>query len=330
MARIGKLSIGTVALATAALLWFLATRQSFDERLSHSAIDDVSIPDAPTPDGTETPELGGPPASTCATLEELHDHPDVDALNAYNDAMTWGDLDFEALLNVEFAKIESMAASGDEAAMAVMARQAEMRATGVDPEYALPTLLHGGRPDNSWVEDLVLDFSFSLRKREYSKEEIEALIEAGQWHYQLALRGRLMSLHRYAEYLDYAKGGPVGLTWLTADHYETLSPQQRRLFDPEIVYADLTGRFIVQNYTIFDHVSLSEDDRKNRDALIERLTAEFTADLTDWRPDSPAEYWRLRSAYNAVMSQACPGALDAYLDDITEAGYRWPETDSQN
>ena len=309
-------------LAIASVAWLLFRGSSANEDLA-PVVPSATPPKPPKPATNEPIEAG------CASLEELKAHPDVLAFHDAMDSWLNGGMDIEQFLNTDLAKVDKRARDGDQTAMLVMARAAMLEASGNDPGLAVPLLLHGGRPDNSWLEDLGLELGLFLRNREFSDEQRESLQSAQHWYYQLAIRGRLHYLRAYADLVQALDGGPVELRWISREDYERLNARQRRVFDPEIVYADLTGRFLLPNYHIFGENRLAADDRANREALIARLGAEFRSDLKEWQPQTPEEYGELRQRAYDVLREACAGAYDAFVDESEANRYRWPEASAE-
>ena len=210
-------------------------------------------------------------ALSCMTLDEFRDHPDVLAFTEATESWATGGLDFGIYLNANLTLVASRAYDGDGAAMLVMATAKMLEAAGYDPGYAVPLLMHGGKPDGSWLEDLAVDIGRLHHRADFSDAEREMLASAQAWYYQLAADGRLQFLGDYGRIERTLYGGPVEHDWLTAEDYKRLAPQYRRQFFPDAVYNGVVAEFVLPGSMSCGVKSFDMSDRIVWRALVEEI-----------------------------------------------------------
>lgn len=285
---------------------------------------------APPPQTTPPPvtptEQAPPPEPSCLTLDAFIANPAITALRKLQADWSGSNEPIEPFLNVDLDVVERRANGGDMAAMTVMAIAARLEAADEDPGYAVPLLLHGGKPDNSWIEDLSLDVSLRNTHGDLTADQVSALERAMNWYYRLATHGQFSALSSYGELFSRLNPDPVALGWIERERYDALSPILRTLYEPRRLYFDIAGRlFYREKYTPRYVDQLPDDDRANRQALLERLEASFWDDLVALEPGTPEELEAMYDAARPVHAQACPGVVDAYSDWLNEQRYRWPQ-----
>ncbi|MEM1263950.1 MAG: hypothetical protein AAGH76_16245 [Pseudomonadota bacterium] len=312
------LAIVTMAVIVASLAYVF---------LREPAAPAAQITVAPTEAAELTPvDIEAEDEPTCLTLEAYIAHPAITALHELQASWSGTRQSYEPFLNVDLKIVERRANSGDTAAMAVMATAATLEAVNEDPGNAVPLMLHGGKPDNSWLEDLSLEVGFALMHEDLTAKQLKALERAMQWHYRLAINGQISALSSYGKLYSRLNPDPVALGWIDRDRYEALSPILRTVFEPRRLYYDIGWRlFHPERYTPRYVDQLPEDDRANRQALLERLEAEFWDDLITLEPGSPEELQAIYDAARPVHRAVCPGVEDAYYNWLDEQRYRWPE-----
>ena len=198
--------------------------------LAIAASSAAQVAEAPS----EAAASGAAPA--CLSLAEFSAHPDVAAYVEVIESWREGGLAVADYLNTDLSAVAARARDGDAAAMLVMATANMLEVAGHDGGYAVPVLLHGGKPDNSWLEDLGLDIGRLHHRTAFSDTERAQLAAARDWYYLLVTNGRLYYLHDVGKIERTLAGGPVEHGWLKHETYARMAVQHRRQFYPDVVY----------------------------------------------------------------------------------------------
>ncbi len=261
-------------------------------------------PVAATPASPPT-EPDSDTATSCLDADDLARHP---ALRPNADALQsqiMGGADFDALLGVEANGLNDLTSQGNSAAMATLAYRSLLSANRQDPDEAAALLNSAEISANGYSPKL------AVASRYRDGTALLALQDANYWFYQAALHGRLQALPEYGEIIGAQVGGATGLRWISREQYDALDADGQRLYSPRSVYADVADRLNGAPPRSYPPTVLDAELAGAREAIVERLVAEFRADAAaaDIEPPQPILD---ADAIEAVFAQACPGAIDEF------------------
>lgn len=194
-----------------------------------SALQD-QIPSVGTKADSDGPASIGPNDQTvtpdCLSWERLQDHPVLSEEVARFDSIAVTGPTIASYRGLDDSSLESFAAQGDSAAMAVLGAISMLKARNMQPHHAVPYLLFEDGPVRAYITPSMED---PKARQHYS--------DARDWFYKSALHGRLLALYWYGEITGSLEGGAVGLGWTDQATFEALPSAQQVALWPSTVYS---------------------------------------------------------------------------------------------
>ncbi|WP_405237084.1 hypothetical protein [Lentisalinibacter orientalis] len=239
-----RLLLTVVVLAALALLALIGLQRALEEAVrerekSQPAEEGAPPAATPRPDGD-----GTAPVISIASADDPAAAADDDDCLSYAEARRDPGLqreierlrevglvvdDMDAYRHVDESALQSMAGTGDTAAMMVLGQRHFLTALGRDPDLAV---------------DLLTGQAVTERGSSIDTEAIDRTLlgEAGDWFNRAALHGRVYALQRYGDALSWREGmvdSPVRLGWVTAADWEEMPYKERLYWYPGNVYSEV-------------------------------------------------------------------------------------------
>jgi hypothetical protein len=181
--------------------------------------------------------------------------------------------DLESYRHLDDRALESLADTGDAAAMVVLGQRRLLAGQGRDPDLAVDLLAMTAIPEHRDPGPIDLD---GLDRA--------LLDEAADWFYRAALHGRIYALQGYGHAVAWREGlldAPPRLGWVDEAAWEGMTTKQRQiLWNPPNVYAeavyDLAPALTTGISGVAYEVLLAKTDETQtvRDGIVRRFLTE--------------------------------------------------------